>query len=193
MRYGPEHKLESRRKILQASSRAIKANGPQGVSVAAVMSEAGLTHGAFYAHFTSKDDLVAASITQMFEDSQQRLRRVTSGKPPAMALRDYIDSYLSARHCAAVAEGCPIVALGGETPRLDAAARAAFARGLAARQALLVELLEAAGTPQPQDTAQSVGSELLGALLTARLVQGGEREQVLESSRAALKRRLGLQ
>src|SRR6202000_1221206 len=70
MRYEPEHKQQTRAKILRVASRAIRARGPHRVAVADVMARAGLTHGGFYAHFKSKDDLVAAAIEAMFATSR---------------------------------------------------------------------------------------------------------------------------
>jgi len=98
MRYDAEHKQKTREKVLKAAAKAIRADGPHRVGVADVMSKAGLTHGGFYAHFTSKDDLIAAAIEQMFDESRIRMARETEDKPPREALRSYIDFYLSSGH-----------------------------------------------------------------------------------------------
>ena len=68
MRYDSEHKSQTREKVLKVAAKAIRAEGPRGVGVATIMSKAGLTHGGFYAHFESKDDLIAAAIEKMFVD-----------------------------------------------------------------------------------------------------------------------------
>lgn len=193
MRYSADHKQESRRKVLAAAARAIRERGPEGVSVAAVMAEAGLTHGGFYAHFPSKSALIAAAIDTMFEESAVRLERRYHGLAPRATLQAHIDYYLSPAHCERRDAGCPIAALGSEVPRLDADARAAFARGLARRERHLETLLRGAGVDRPEEAAHSMHAELLGALLGARLAAPADRAILLDASRGALKRRFGLQ
>jgi TetR/AcrR family transcriptional regulator, transcriptional repressor for nem operon len=176
MRYRPEHKEESRRKVLAAAARAIREQGPNGVSVAAVMGEAGLTHGGFYAHFPSKSALIAQSIEFMFDEMTARLDEVMRDKPPRAALAAYIDSYLSG------------------VPRLDAEARQAFARGMARRQQRIAGLLTGMGMDAADATraARSIQSELLGALVSARLVEDADRDAILDVSRQSLRERYKL-
>lgn len=193
MRYSAEHKQLTRDKVLAAAARAIREQGPERISVANVMGEVGLTHGGFYAHFASKEALVAASISHMFEQMGARLGEVTDGKEPREALRDYIDSYLSERHAEARDRGCPVAALGSDLPRLDDAARKAFADGMEAQHQRLRAFFDAMGVEDPDDSARSLRSELLGALLSARLVDASARKSVLEASRRSLKRRFGLE
>lgn len=193
MRYGADHKQESHRKVLAAAARVIREHGPAGVSVAAVMAEAGLTHGAFYAHFPSKGALIAAAIETMFEESQARLDQAKAGLAPRAALNAHIDYYLSGSHCDKRDQGCPLAALGSEVPRLEADARAAFAKGMAQRQQHLEELLQGAGVAQPSEAARSLNAELLGALMAARLAAPAERDGILKASKHALKQRFGLE
>ena len=128
MRYRSDHKGDSRRRILTAAARSIREHGSQGVSVAAVMAEAGLTHGGFFfAHFSSKSALITAAIEAMFAESATRLAHRLEAQEPKAALTAHIDYYLSPRHCEPRDAGCPITALGSEAPRLDAAAQAVFA------------------------------------------------------------------
>ena len=72
MRYGPEHKDQTRSALLKAAAEQMRAHGPDGVSVAAVMKRVGLTHGGFYAHFESKDDLIAEAVSAMFVHAARR-------------------------------------------------------------------------------------------------------------------------
>jgi TetR/AcrR family transcriptional repressor of nem operon len=193
VRYSAEHKQQTRDKVLAAAAHAIREQGPERVSVATVMGEAGLTHGGFYAHFASKEALVAAGIEHMFEQMGARLHEVTDGKGAREALHDYIDFYLSERHVKARSRGCPIAAIGSDLPRLDDAARKAFADGMAIQHQRLRSFFDAMGVADPDDAARSLRSELLGALLSARLVGAGERKGVLEASRRSLKRRFSLE
>src|SRR5258705_2959566 len=120
MRYGTEHKQRVREKVLKAAAKAIRAKGPDRIGVGEVMADVGLTHGGFYAHFESKDDLVAAAIGQMLEESRARLRHETEGRTAADGLRSYLNFYLSPAHRDARRGGCPIPAPGTDSPRPSA-------------------------------------------------------------------------
>jgi TetR/AcrR family transcriptional repressor of nem operon len=97
MRYPADHKRETRERVLAEAAEQIRAHGPLGIGVAEIMKRAGLTHGGFYAHFTSKDSLIAAGIAKMFEGARvrwharcevrsRRLHRVASvGEAPRRA------------------------------------------------------------------------------------------------------------
>ena len=193
MRYGADHKEETRKRVLKAAAKAIRAEGPHRVGVAEVMAEAGLTHGGFYAHFKSKDDLVAASIGQMFEEGSQQARRTTEGVEPAVGLGRYIDFYLSPAHRDARGAGCPLPYLSADAPRMDPVSRALFAEGVAQLTDRLATLLGRMGDPDPSATASSLLAEMVGALSLARADPDPARsDTILERSRAALKTRFGL-
>ena len=192
MRYSAEHKEESRRKVLAATAKAIREYGPEGISVASVMSEAGLTHGGFYGHFESKNELIARAIEYMFDSTAAGLEKRTAGKPPREALAAYVDFYLSRRHCTARQAGCPVAALGSDIPRLDPVSRQAFAQGIARRQHTIAALMQQAGEADPASAASSLLAELLGALMNARLADEADRDAILQASRRALHERYGL-
>jgi TetR/AcrR family transcriptional regulator, transcriptional repressor for nem operon len=193
MRYGADHKEQTRARVLNAAARAIRADGPHRVGVAGVMAEAGLTHGGFYAHFASKDELVAASISQMFEESGRRARREMDGDDAREGLRRYIDFYLSAEHRDARGAGCPLPYLSADAPRLDAKSRSRFAEGVAQLTDLLAVLLADLGQADPQAAAGSLLAELVGALSLARADPEPPRsDAILARSRAALNARFGL-
>jgi TetR/AcrR family transcriptional repressor of nem operon len=192
MRYGGEHKQRTREKVLKAAARAIRADGPHRVGVAGVMAKAGLTHGGFYAHFASKDDLLAAAIGHMFDDGRARLAHETQERAPAAALSSYIDFYLSSRHRDA-STGCPIPAIATDTPRLARAARQRFAAGVAHLTDALAEKLAQMGNAQPKEAASSMLAELVGAISLARAEPDPARsDAILETSRRAVKLRMGL-
>ncbi len=194
MRYDADHKEKTREKVLKAAAKAIRAQGPHRVGVAGVMRDAGLTHGGFYAHFESKDDLVAAAIGQMFEQSRARFTNEVKDYPPARALDAYVNFYLSPRHRDARASGCPIPALAGDLPRLDRAARTRFAEGVAALTHIVAGRIEELGHEQPEALARSVVAEMVGALSLARAEPDESRSnQMLADSRELVKKRLGIQ
>ncbi|WP_426688019.1 TetR/AcrR family transcriptional regulator [Rhodanobacter ginsengiterrae] len=192
MRYGTEHKQKTRATVVQAAANAIRADGPDRVAVAAVMAEAGLTHGGFYAHFKSKDELIAAAIGQMFEDARLRLDHATAGRDPAEGLASYIDFYLSKKHRDARGFGCPMAALSSDAPRLADPARGQFAAGVRQSTARLAGQLALLGHAEPEVGARSMIAELVGALALARMEPDAERsDAILAASRVQLKQRFG--
>src|SRR5207253_6235039 len=120
MRVSREQVAENRRKILEAAGRLFREHGYDAVTVADVMQAAGLTHGGFYGHFASKDDLIAQTLARL-------LANATSG---GRDLATFMADYLAPHHRDDRACGCPMAALGGETIRQSPAARAAMTDGL---------------------------------------------------------------
>lgn len=194
MRYDTEHKQRTREKVLKVATKEIRAKGPHRVGVAAVMSGAGLTHGGFYAHFSSKEDLIQAAIDEMFSESRVRFDQATENRPPAEGLLRYIDFYLSTRHRDATTAGCPIPVLAMDARRLSKSTRERFARGVAALSGKLAQLLADLGCPNAELEAISVLNELVGALSLARSEPDVEKSNaMLEASKHAIKHRLGLE
>lgn len=194
MRYDTEHKQKTRTMVLQAAAKAIRADGPDRVAVAGVMAEAGLTHGGFYAHFKSKDELVAAAIGQMFDEAGARWERETAEHDPAEGLLAYIDFYLSKKHRDARGFGCPMAALASDLPRLSEPAREQFAHGVRRSTARLAGKLAALGHAAAEVEARSMIAELIGALSLARIEPDAKQsDAILAASRKQLKQRLGLE
>ena len=194
MRYDAEHKQKTRERVLKEAAKAIRAEGPHQVGVAGVMAKAGLTHGGFYAHFSSKDELVAAAIGQMFEESRGKLAETAEGQDPAQALGGYIDFYLSRGHRDTRTAGCPLPFLAADAPRLGDPARERFARGVAGLQAILAGQLARLGHAQAEEEAASMLAELVGAVSLARAEPDPTRsDAILARSKAALKRRFKLE
>src|SRR4051812_7028066 len=123
MRYGKHHKQATRQRIVEAAGRRFKQDGIDGAGVAAVMSDAGLTNGAFYAHFASKEDLVANALAD-----QLRAQRHSFGAQPTdrPGLEAIIRAYLSPEHRDQCADGCPSAALLDEIVRRPAATKHVF-------------------------------------------------------------------
>jgi TetR/AcrR family transcriptional repressor of nem operon len=190
MRYDAEHKSKTRQRVLKEAAKAIRAEGPHQISVASVMAEAGLTHGGFYAHFASKDDLVAAAIDQMFAEGVSRIVLEIGARPPAEALSAYIDFYLSAAHRDSRATGCPMPFLVADLPRLTDHARERFAAGVAGLRGRLAGQLALLGHAESEAEASSMISELVGALSLARAEPDRARsDAILTHSKSALKAR----
>nr|QQZ49690.1 TetR/AcrR family transcriptional regulator [Phenylobacterium glaciei] len=98
MRYSEDHKAETRDRVVKAAANAMRRLGPDRVSVAEIMSEVGLTHGGFYAHFKSKDALVGAAVEAAFAQSRWRLGKLALNDDPQILLAGLVDFYVSADH-----------------------------------------------------------------------------------------------
>jgi TetR/AcrR family transcriptional regulator, transcriptional repressor for nem operon len=128
-RYAKEHKDETRRRIVESAGRRLKKDGIDGSGVATLMKDAGLTNGAFYAHFASKDELVATAVAE-----ELRQQRASFGDlPPGRAgLGPFVREYLSIEHRDNPEDGCPSAALLDEIGRATDATKRAFTDGLLA-------------------------------------------------------------
>jgi TetR/AcrR family transcriptional regulator, transcriptional repressor for nem operon len=176
---------QSHERILDAAARAVCRDGYAGVGVANVMKEAGMTHGGFYAHFDSREALLAEAIEHAGGRSIARLQERMRGKigQGVSPLRALIESYLSVQHMEAVDQGCPVAALGTEMPRAGAALRDVAAQ----RVRELVGFVEQAllSTNRPGGATAIVGA-MVGAIQMARMLDGTDREAVLSETRAML-------
>jgi len=117
MRYSPEHKAETHRKIVKDASRRVRSEGLSGAAVSAVMHDNGLTHGGFYKHFESKDTLLLAALHDGFHEIADRLAHAAEQSPPGAGWKAIIKTYLSLESCEHVGRGCPLPALAPELAR----------------------------------------------------------------------------
>ncbi|MEI2455430.1 helix-turn-helix domain-containing protein [Lysobacter firmicutimachus] len=157
MKVSREQVGENRRRILEAAARLFRERGFEAVTVAEVMKAAGLTHGAFYGHFQSKDDLIAQALAHALAATQ-------APDDPAA----FLAAYLSPEHCADLAGGCPTAGLAAETLRQAPQARAAMTAFL--RQALRAMSASAPGANEAERRRHAIGrwSAMVGALILAR-------------------------
>src|SRR5450755_226920 len=110
-------KVETRERIVRAAAAAIRQRGYAGAGVAEVMADAGLTHGGFYAHFPSRDALLAEAAGAAGADGIGQLARIAQAAPVGQGLEALVDAYLSDRHVARAERGCPLAAAGSELAR----------------------------------------------------------------------------
>jgi TetR/AcrR family transcriptional repressor of nem operon len=194
MRYADTHKEETHARLVKIAGRTLREKGPEGVAVADVMREAGLTHGGFYAHFKSKDALIVEALDGVFASSKRKFQRAVDGLPPRHALATYIDFYVSPRHRDDRANGCPITALNSDLPRQSKAVRKAFDGGLRNLVAGIARLIEDAGIEGDAETlAASVTSAMAGAVAISRAVSDRYlSDQMLATARESIKARLGV-
>jgi len=166
MRYSKDHKQETRERIVRTAARRFREDGVEAVGVAALMADAGLTHGGFYAHFPSKEALVAAACAEGFGESQARLRKTIERRPAGERLAAMAEAYLSPGHRDHPGQGCIAAAIGPEIARHPTETRAEFTRGLHD----LVEMAETAIIADGGDPAKApqAVATMVGALILAR-------------------------
>ena len=189
MRYQPEHKAEVHRKIVQDASRRVRAEGLSGAAVAAVMRDSGLTHGGFYKHFGSKDDLLLESLREAFRDMGDKLVRAAERSRKEAAWKAIVKSYLSLESCDHAERGCPLTALAPEMARLDATMRSKVLVELVNYRDRLVPLMPGRRAADKERAFFAIFSTMAGAVAIARLLPGGSaQEKVLASAREFLLR-----
>ena len=186
MPWAENHKAETRERILDAAAVAFRAEGVDGIAVGDVMSRAGLTHGGFYAHFASKEQLVAEALRHASRQTTRKFDR-TAEAAGADALRAVIDSYLDAAHVAHPERGCVVAALGPEAARGPRAVKVSLGQSIRARLDRLRRLLPASLPTRARDKqAAGVFACMVGGLILARGLQREESEQLLADCRAFL-------
>jgi TetR/AcrR family transcriptional regulator, transcriptional repressor for nem operon len=176
MRYGKDQKQATRQRILKAAGRRFKQDGIDGAGVAAVMSDAGLTNGAFYAHFASKEDLVA----NVLADQLRAQRHSFDAQPPDRAgLEAFIRAYLSPQHRDQCADGCPSAALLDEIVRRPAATRQAFTDELLETADDIASRLERTDAEAARTDALALFGFMIGTLQLARALTDRDRSDQL--------------
>jgi TetR/AcrR family transcriptional repressor of nem operon len=193
MRYDNEHKQRTRQKLLAEASAAIRLHGPDNMSVASLMSKVGLTHGGFYAHFKSKDDLVAEAISYVLEERINALEKNLEGADLSAALTNYIDLYLSPEHRDLRDKGCAVVALNGDVARMSNDTKARFESGIQRSIKILTDILMKLNKENSDELACSMLTEMVGALAVSRTLSNSELSVwVLDTTRSSVKKRIGL-
>ncbi|MCQ8242227.1 TetR/AcrR family transcriptional regulator [Rhizosaccharibacter radicis] len=188
-----QRKAQSRARILEEAAGTMREHGHDGIGVAALMKQAGLTHGGFYAHFPSRDDLVAHAVDRMFADCTALVSHHLDAGDPRGGLRSLIDYYLSDEARRGISEGCPLPSLTGSVPRMPSGARRRFEAGIDGFRASLERAFKAIGAAEPALMASSTLSEMVGAMALARAFEDDDRANlILEASREQIKTRLGL-
>jgi TetR/AcrR family transcriptional repressor of nem operon len=180
MRYPQEHKQQVRGKILAAAARALRRHGLDAVSIPALMKQVGLTHGGFYAHFRSRDELVAEALRVAADETADGVF-AASGSLDAL-----LDRYLSSAHVRHPERGCVVAALGADAPRQSPTVQRSFAE---IGRAFLARVQRKLGRPCSDEPltgrALAVASQMVGAVVLSRLVDDPAlAERILHAARA---------
>jgi TetR/AcrR family transcriptional repressor of nem operon len=177
-RYGKEHKQATRRRILEAAGRRFKRDGIDGAGIATLMADAGLTNGAFYAHFASKQDLVATAVADQLHDQRESLSTLAPGRA---GVAQYVRAYLSVEHRDNPDDGCPSAALLDEIGRCPDAVKRAYTDGLLAGIDDIAARLAPEDPPSARAKTLSVFALMVGTLQFSRALADRQlADEVLE-------------
>jgi TetR/AcrR family transcriptional repressor of nem operon len=191
MRFEKGHKAATRQKIIENAAARFRQDGIAATGIAGLMADAGLTHGGFYAHFGSKEELVREAVEAAAAASQARLQRAGA---QASGLEGYIRAYLRPAHRDAPAQGCVIAALGAELARHEPETRAAFSVQIETLLARIADQLPAEQSPEARrEAAIGIFGVMNGTLQLARAVADEAlSNQILASGIAAALKLAGL-
>ena len=184
MRYEPEHKKQTRDRIVRNAARKVRAEGLSGPGVASVMKASGLTVGGFYKHFRSKDELLAEAIAQGFAEFSEKVFASLQNVPPGDRWKEVVRWYLSPEHCNHPDVGCPVVTLAPEIARAKLSVRKRMAGVMKELTARWAEFMPGATAKERERNFFIIFGAMAGAVATARLfTEPADRERVLASTR----------
>jgi TetR/AcrR family transcriptional regulator, transcriptional repressor for nem operon len=183
MRYDKGHKDVTRQHIIDVASRQFRENGVAAVGLAGIMTDAGLTNGAFYTHFESKEDLVRTVLSNTLSRREETLRTVSQG---SAGLETTIRDYLSPRHRDHPGRGCPTAALVAEIARHPRTTRDAFTDKVSEFIVLIATQLRAGSASARRRNAVAIYGMMVGTLQLARAVNDKRlSDEILESGVSA--------
>ena len=184
MRYEPEHKAKTHRRIIKNAARRFRADGLSGPGLAAVMKASGLTVGGFYKHFRSKDDLLAEAIEEGFLEHGEEFLGGLQGVPPAERWKAIVRHYLSLEHCEHPESGCPMATLAPEIARARPAIRKRIASLMKARRERVMPFMPGDTDAERERNFNIIFPAMVGAIAVARILPyPEEREKILNALR----------
>jgi TetR/AcrR family transcriptional repressor of nem operon len=188
MKVSREQVALNRERIVETAARLFREKGYDGIGVADLMKSAGLTHGGFYGHFASKEDLLAEAAAHALKKSVERWEGYLAAGP-ATALDKIRDGYLNYTHCDQPGQGCAVTALGPDIGRLGPKARHALTEGARGQVAVLQQLMPGVDAAEQRKQALAKYAAMIGAIVLARAVDDASLSQeVLAAVQDALPR-----
>src|SRR5947199_3403649 len=169
-------------RIVEAAARAIRRSGYSGTGVADIMKDAGLTHGGFYAHFPSREAMLAEAADRAGAEGVAAVARVAAAVPPQQALQAMMRAYLSKEHIEGVETGCAVAALGSEMPRQAPEVRRAATRRIKEMIDLVARQSPDWGQPGAHQHALVTVATMVGALVLARAVDDPQLSDALREA-----------
>ena len=188
MKVSREQAAENRQRIVEIASKLFRERGLDGIGVADLMKSAGLTHGGFYGHFESKEDLMAEACARAAEESISKWRERIEAAPDD-PLGAVTALYVSTTHCEQPGDGCALAALGSEAARHSEPVRHAMTEGLRELIDLLTTIVPGRSQSARREKALATFASMVGAVVLARSVDDPAlAEQILQSVTASITR-----
>ena len=189
MRYDPQHKSQTRDRIVRNAARKLRAEGLSGPGVASVMKASGLTVGGFYKHFRSKDELLADAIAEGFSESSEKIYSTLQNLPREDRWKELVRLYLSPEHRDHPDSGCPVAALAPEMARAKPGVRRRISGLMKERTERWVEFMPGRTITERERNFLLIFSAMVGAVSVARiLTEPADRQKVLVDMRDHLLR-----
>ena len=174
MRKSKQEAAVTRQRIIKAAAEEFRKNGIAGTGLSDLMAAAGLTHGGFYQHFDSKNQIVAEACTAAVESLVDQLAASASRKSPQRGLKAIVEKYLSAAHRDEAADGCPLAALGSEMARADKRTRAAATQAFLKLVGVIASQFRETRPDIARRRALVAAATMIGALTMSRMVTDTE-------------------
>ena len=168
MRYEPDHKARIHRRIVRNASRQLRAKGLNGPAVTTLMKAAGLTHGGFYRHFGSRDDLVVEAVEESLQELCDRLIAAAKQAEPGEGWKAMVKSYLSLERCDRADEGCPIAALAPDMARTRPALKQRIAAAILKLRQEVLPFMPGHSVEEKAANFLAIFSSMVGTITIAR-------------------------
>jgi TetR/AcrR family transcriptional regulator, transcriptional repressor for nem operon len=179
MRYQAGHKERTHRRIVESAARQFRTEGMNGPGVAKLMKASGLTHGGFYKHFTSKDQLFAEAIAESVREVGAMVTGWAKQAPRGECWKEIVKRYLSMEHCEHPGMGCPVAALAPDIARARAGTRRKIRDSMEAYKKWLLQFMPGGSSEEKQKNLALIFTAMVGALTVARTVSDREEREKL--------------
>lgn len=184
MRVSRAQAAENRQNVIDVASRLFRQHGFDGIGLKDLMEAAGMTQGAFYKQFESKEDLIAEASARALDSASSRWSDAAAANPKD-PLGAVLAFYLTKEHRKEKMEGCPLVALGADAARQSAAVKASFEAGIREQLSVLSRLLSKADNEETRSKAMAILSTMVGAVTLSRVVNDPRIAQSILDAAAA--------
>jgi TetR/AcrR family transcriptional regulator, transcriptional repressor for nem operon len=184
MRYDANHKATTHRKIVRNASRQLRAKGLNGPAVTTLMKASGLTHGGFYRHFGSRDDLLVEAIEESLQELCDKLVASAESAKSGEGWKAMVKTYLSIELCDRAEEGCPIAALAPDMARTRPGLKQRIARAILKLRQGIMPFMPGRNMDEKAANFLAIFSSMVGAVAIARTMpDAGVRQRILDTVR----------
>lgn len=184
MRYEPDHKVRTRRRIVRNACRKLREKGLNGPAVATLMKASGLTHGGFYKHFRSRDDLVVEAIEESLDELREKLVSAAKQAGPGQGWKAMVRSYLTPELCDRFDEGCPVAALAPDMARTRPALKHRISAAILKLRQELLPLMPGRNAEAKAANFLAIFSSMVGTIALARTMPDpAVRQRILDTVR----------